>query len=56
MQQIAVVLVVFILLAALGKTSSVATYKMRVCAGSIYDYKNMAPDCSVTEVGANTGI
>ena len=50
MKQIAIVLVIFILLAALGKSASKATYKMRVCAGTIYDYKGLKPDCSVTRV------
>ena len=51
MKQTAVVLSIFILLGALGKTSSNSTYKMKVCAGVIYDYREINPDCSVTTVG-----
>ena len=51
MKQIAVVLSIFILLGALGKPSSNSTYKMKVCAGVIYDYREINPDCSVTTVG-----
>ena len=53
MKQIAIVLSIFILLGALGKTSSNSTYKMKVCAGVIYDYKGVTQDCSTDKVHGN---
>ena len=51
MKQIAIVLSIFILLGACGKTASKSTYKMKVCAGVIYDHKGLKPDCFVAPVG-----
>ena len=51
MKQIAIVLSIFILLGACAKTASKSTYKMRVCAGVIYDHKGLKPDCFVAPVG-----
>ena len=53
MKQIAVVLSIFILAAFLGKAAIKATYKMKVCAGVIYDYKGVNPDCSTDKVHGN---
>ena len=50
MKHIAIVLSIFIFAAFLGKTSSKSTYKMKVCADVIYDYKGVNPDCSVDPV------
>ena len=55
MQQIAIVLAIFILLGACGKTASKATYNMRVCAEVIYDYRGVGPDCSVPKVHRTVG-
>ena len=51
MKQIAIVLSIFMLVAFLGEPGSNSTYKMKVCAGVIYDYREINPDCSVTTVG-----
>jgi len=56
MQQLSIVLALFILVAFAGHTlrnTPPATYKVKVCAGVTHDFRGENPDCFIADIAGS---